>query len=723
MSQNPTIGLTLTVDRDAGPGAVSRYSTRPFANTSWTEGRVPRGGWGTIRRSSSDDQGQPKMSTASALLNDDDGLLRQAIAEDEARFMQTGEATLGILSETGRTAGTPERMLFRARLEEPSIEIQRGRGDARARRVRINMVDALAPYYDRLIPNVPMLREDFPDIHRDLEGTMFPLIGGEHSDAGATDINGNPAEVGTIPAIYVGTRLTEDDNPFSGAPAFLLPPDDVVAYVNGASGDRTYYYTITALSAVGETLAGETITVANGPDSLSGTDSITLTWSEVEGAVSYIVYGRRNITPVRRLAVVSSPIGSPASPVVFEYTDTGADPEFAPGPPETNTAQVENVDGGFFWDFYVVCLGVVEITAWYASDVAVGQEPRRILMPTTTSGVDFLMPGYAGWPHATPYLETASGLRFTGFYARGPRSQHHKDGIVTIAVNVCGYEDVGDGSGDSIQQAFPLLQHFLNEFVLKNNGQGYRTGNWGPLEEFSDGVTMLQTSKFEAAQNLTETWIEGTGSPSEGYRGAIYLREQITVREFIQRFLQTFDAFCAVNHHGQWYAYLIDDMALTDAGRHYRYQIEIKQLEAPQLDKDNVQPRVDFQYDWNPDAQAFRSEIERQEDATAVTAQEGKFQDRGVLQLYWSRDAETVRDAMSRRITRLRYPRWTQRFVTNYLGVEEEPGDQIRITHPDGVGVSGWSDRAFLVTEHVTDPSRGEVALTCVDLEPLLEVS
>lgn len=721
MSQTPTIGLTLTVDRDAGPGDVSRYSTRPFAGTNWTEGRVVRGGWGAIRRSSSDDQGQPKMSTASALLNDDDGEIRAAIAEDEARWMQTGEATLGILSEAGRTAGTPERMLFRARLEEPAIEIQRGRGDARARRVRLNMVDALAPYYDRMIPNVPFTREDFPDINRAIEGTMIPLIGGEHSDAGTTDINGNNAEQGLIPAIHVGMRLTDDDNPLSGAPAFLLPPDDAIAYLNSGSGTRTYYYTITALSADGETYAGTTITVEDAPDTLTSVNSITITWSAIEGATGYVVYGRRNSTPVRRLAVVSASVGSPASPATVEYTDDGSDPEYAPGPPEINTAQVENIDGGFFWDFYVVCLGVVEITAWYASDVATGTTPRRILMPTSTAGVDFLVPGYAGWPHAQPYLEIG-GKRITGFYARGPRSFHHTQGIVTMAVNVCGYEDVGDGSGDSIQQAFPLLQHFLNEFVLKNNGEGYLTGNWGPLEEFSDGVSMLQTSKFEAAQNLTEGWLTGA-SPAEGYRGAIYLREQITVREFLQRFLQTFDAFCAVNHHGQWYPYLIDDAALTDAGRHYRYQIEIKRLEAPRLDKDNIEPRIDFQYDWSPDAQRFRSEIERREDAVAVAAQEGKFQDRGVYQLYWSRDPDTVRDAMERRVTRLRYPRWVQPFSTNYLGVEEEPGDQIRITHPDGVGQQGWTDRAFIVTDHVTEPSRGEVILTCVDVEPLLQVS
>lgn len=717
MSQTPTIGLTLTVDRDATGGHVTRYSTRPFAGTQWTEGRVVQNGWGSIRRASSDDQGQPRMSTASAVLNDDDGEIRAAIAEDEARFIQSGEATIGILSEAGRTAGTPERMLMRARLDAPSVEIARGSGDARQRRVRLNFIDALAPYYDRLIPNVPFTREDFPDIHRDIEGTMIPLIGGEHSDAGTMDINGNSAEKGLIPPIHVGMRLTDDDNPLSGAPAFLLPPDDVVAYVNGTPGTRTLYYTITSLSAVGETYAGETIIVEDAPDTLGGANSVTLTWSAVDGATGYNVYGRRNSTPVRRLATVTTPIASPASPVVYEYTDDGSDAEFAPGPPEINTAQVPNVDGGFFWDFYVVCLGVVEITAWYASDVAEGTTPRRVLMPTTTAGVDFLIPGYNGWPHAQPYLEIG-GKRITGFYARGPRSFHHTQGIVTMAVSVCGYEDVGDGSGDSIQQAFPLLQHFLNEFVLKNDGEGYRTGNWGPLETFSDGVEMLQTSKFAAAQTLTEGWLTGSQSPIEGYRGAIYLREQITVREFLRRFLQTFDAFWAVNHHGQGYPYLIDP-ALSDAGRPYRYQIEIKRLEGPRLDRDNVEPRIDFQYDFDPDANGFRSEIERTEDAVAVAAQEGKLQDRGVRSLYWSRDPTTVRDAMERRVQRLRYPRWVQEFRTNYLGVEDEPGDPITITHPDGIGANGWESRPFILTAHETDPSRGEVSLTAVDVAGL----
>lgn len=699
--KQPGVSVRLRIDREGGEQVVD-YATRPYAGATFTEGRVRQGGIGPIRRELSDDQGQPRMATASVLLADDDGVIRTAYAEDPTRFTATTDAHLGVLSEEGRAAALATRSLFRARVQNAPLEIGRS-GLQRARSVRLELVDALAPYYDHTICRALFLRTDFPDIHRDLEHTPIPLVGGEHSDAGAEDVAGNSAEKGLVPAIYVGGRRTVDDNPTTGVPSFLAPIDDLDHQVNGTSGTTIRSYAVTKLSAVGETTISNVVVVLDAAAVLNGTDNVALSWTDDEDATGYVVYRGRGGTPNRRLRVLG--------PGVDAYTDDGTDSEYAPGPPAVNTAQIEGEEGAFFWDFYVVALGVVNIERLFGSDVAQGNPPRRIDL-TATAGVDFLIPGHPGWPHAQPYLTLASGLRVTGFYGRGPRSQHHKDGIVTIAVQTCGYDDVGDGSGDSIQQAFPLFQHFLNQFVLLDGGMGYRSGNWGPLEEFADGSPMLQTSRFEACQELTKLWLDN----AVGYTAAIYLREPITVREFVQTFCQTFDCFIATNHHGQLYPVLWDPDLEPDAGRHYRERIEILRLEPPVLDREFVEPRIFFQFDWDPDARRYRSEVLQLEDEPAYLAQRHRLRDPGVRGLRYTRDQATAYDAMQRRLARLARPRWRQALVAKFQpGLEEEPGNPFRVTHADGADADGWVHRPFFAVGQIVDAARGEVLLVGYD--------
>jgi hypothetical protein len=719
----PGVSVELTVQRDAGEN-VNRYSSkRAYAPPQFIEQRVTSGGWGPIRRALSDDSGTHRPASATISLDDNDGAIRAQIAEDEGRFYSETTAMLSVLSEAGRAANLDERPLLRGKIEKAESEITRN-GLQRSRSVRLDVVEALAPYLDQTIPKHSFLRSDFPDIHRDVENTRIPLVAGEHSDAGTLDVNGNSAEKGLVPAIHVGTLLVIDGSPGGSPgeqPAYLEVPTNLEAIVNGTPGTSDLYYSVTALSEVGETLASETLQVETAPAVLSSTNSITLTFDAVVGATGYVIYGRRNTTPVRRLKVIGPEIGSPASPAFVTYTDTGVDVEYAPGPPTQNTAQVPSVSGGFFWDMYVIGLGYIPYTRIFASDVAKGTEPRRATEDAwMTGGVDFLTPSTPWWPLPDPWYTTASGLRVTVLLARGPRSFHHITGVVTIAVQTCGYEDVGDGTGDSIQQAFPMLQFMLNEHVLKNGGEGYKTGNWGPLETWNNGspaTPMLQTSKFQACQDLTKLWL----GDAIGYLGAVYLREPITVREFLQWAYLSFNAFGASNHHGQFYPVLYDDLSGSPAvGRIYRERMEILRLEPPTLDKDHVEPNIGYQFDYDPDARKFRSEVLRAKDDDAIERQPQYADMAGPYALRFTRDAATAQDAMDRRCQRLKYPRWRQPLVAKFSpALEDELGDQFLVTHRDGRGEHGWEDHPFLLTEHVVDPNIGEVRLTGYDIAPL----
>jgi hypothetical protein len=674
----------------------------------FVEGRVLS--WGRIARSLSDGMGQYDVGKASVMLNDADGLFRALLQSGSTtEWFDNREAAIKMLSEAGRHAALAPRLLFRGVLDNLQPQADR--------RVSLDLVDRLRPYLDVVIPQATFERTyeggaGFTDIHKDLVGTPIPLAGGEFSDVGALNVAGQRADKGLLPAIHVGMRQTVDDD--VSQPAYL-PPPTIAASVVGSTGTRRLAYGVTAWSGYGESVLGNVEVIVTGPATLSPTNYVALTWAAVEGATHYTVYGRTLDNPSRRLAIVTTP----------SYNDTGVDGEAAQGPPLTNQAQVPGVDGSFFWDLYIICLGVMEDFSIYASGLQPGVPPTRVLMGEDTYGVDFLHPSGPGWPHADPWIEVA-GMRLTGFYARGPRSQQHVDGVCTMAVNGCGYEDVGDGSGAPISQAFPLLQLFLNEFVLKNGGSGYRDGDWGPLVEWDDGgVPILQPTKFTACQDLTATRLED----GIGYTGAFYIRDRITVREFLTRFCQTFDAFLATNHHGQLYPVLINDAADPTVGRHYRERIELPdRLPAVQTDHDAVENRWIYQYDYDPDARAFRGDAEVLIDQPAIDALRGKVKERAVQQ-YYTRDAATARDAIGRRRLRTRFPPRVQPIPTNLLAVEDENGDQILVTHRDGLGPPGvgYNQTPFLVTSHIVEPGSGRArtsaTLVGFDLSRLLSTS
>lgn len=709
----PVASLEFRLERTPASAGTDtyRWSTRALPDETFIEGRIPVGGWREVSRALSSEQGDHSVSRASVELMDNDGLLRGLLDGVQTQFFENREATVKLHSEVGRPTGIA-RNIFRGAVTDAQVSSADVDG-GRALRATIDLEDALRPHLDKLIPSALFDPAHFPGIDPRLAFTPIPIIAGEHSDDGALDDFGVAAAKGMCPAIHVGMRRTVDDNPLEGIPAYLAAPV-LTARLTGAGGSTPYTYGVTAHSAFGQTILSNVVTIL-GPATLTPTDGIELTWTVPTGDVTgYSAYGRVNPTPVRRLASFGADTTT--------YTDDGSAVEQPGPPPSVNTAQIPGTDGAFFWDFYVLCLGASEIIALYGSSSpsTPGVAPERIDI-TATAGVDVLMPGHPGWPHAQLYLDIGP-YRVTGFYARGPRSNDHIQGVVTFAAQMCGAEDIGDGTGDSIQEAFPMLQWFLNEHVFKNQGEGYRSGLYGPVEAFSNGDPMLQTSKFTDAQALTAQWM-GT---DEGYYGAIYLggpNGRITVREFLRGWNLTHGCFTATNHHGQLYPVLINDEASSTDGRVYRRTLEIKALGQPQIDRDQIEPKMSFQFDWDPDAQAYRSEIIPIADEAAFDAQKGRTRDQGVQLSPYTRDFATAHDARSRRLRRLKYARRLQPLVTNYYGLSDELGDQIRIGHKDQIGDSTDTLRPHIVIGHRVDLNRGEVTLVGLDVSRLLETA
>lgn len=93
-----------------------------------------------------------------------------------------------------------------------------------------------------------------------------------------------------------------------------LPAPTITLVVNGTPGSTTYGYRVAAYNNQGYSL-GAQVTTATGASSLSGTNSITISWSAVSGADNYYVYGR---TSGSELLITTLSSGQ------LSYTDTGS---------------------------------------------------------------------------------------------------------------------------------------------------------------------------------------------------------------------------------------------------------------------------------------------------------------------------------------------------------------------------------------------------------------
>ncbi len=684
---------------------VRRWATEPLADSAaWTEGRIYN--YSEITRKLSQPNGSYDVATARVELSDDDWLFRGLLAEAATRYIAGCEFSIEILSDAGREDGGEWRPLIRGRVSD--VQCTPGL------RAVIEVTDELGAQFtgydlDKTV-GVPMTRAIFPGLPASNIDRILPMVMGEHSDLGAVDQNGDPADKGMLPALDAGWASIGSDgtlNPDNATIGRLPAPEGLLATIVGTAGTRTRTYTVTAFSAIGETTAPTPIDVSI-PDDLGDDEYVTISWTPVDGAAAYGVYVNG-----RRSEIIDAGYS--------EWVDDGSLTGGGPSVPSTNSAFVdEDINGVTFsvWRMFVLKIGpAAEVNQVYGASNEVGVEPRRVRLDESVFGEQVLVYGRPGWPHADPFIEL-NGVRVGVLYARGPIAQHAISGDVTIAWNGCGDPENADGTGNTITEAFYVWQHFINEYCFKDNGVGYRTGDYGPTEEFDDGTEKIRTSSVEECQDLTVEWIGG-----RGYQASVAIYEPISLREFDKRFRTTFASYTGSNHWGQIVPVLINDEADPDEGRAYIDYVNVIRMESQRLRHDQVVTKVTFHYDWDSDGQRFRQPDLVLEDELATQAHGGRPREQSPRQCFYTRDAATAWDAAARYLTRYKVPPREVAIRVDLTGLEDEIGTQVRLTHYDGFGVGGDVLSPMLVIGHTVDPSLPGAESTVLLLFDLLRIS
>jgi hypothetical protein len=371
----------------------------------------------------------------------------------------------------------------------------------------------------------------------------------------------------------------------------------------------------------------------------------------------------------------------------------------------------------------------------FLADPASGDPPTaRAKAPASDYGTSIYVPHQNGWFLSTLY-SVEDGERWTFLYLdqNHPAADLARYNRIPIAVNVCGREETGDATGDTIDSLPLQFLHFLNTEVAQDVGDA----NWPAIAQ-RDSYSLFDTTTFTTTKQRSESRISG------GYKGAFMLGhgyQQITLREAMRQFCQSGDFSLGINRHGQIILSMLDITATTGAvtftdqsdilkdsfrinprldavENRVRYAYKrnyLKTIQQPNPEIGSRLPREPFDSTWLSRTQTLNDTTEQ--------TNLGEVRSSQLLELEMVRHQETADDVAARRLA-LRKPSngraeatWRS---TLSKGYSVELGDLVNVTHFQGIGSTGWTNKRCRVLRIVDDLDVFTRQFTAQDVDNLL---
>lgn len=685
--------------------------------------------FGEIRRALSDRVGHYEGSKWSWVASDLDPRIRTLLAGLTTRYNFLNRDIVGrMINDADRRAGLIPRVIFRGTLRGATPEPER--------QFSFEAEDFLSSKFsmvslDQQIPRHVIDADSFPDAPDETIGKVVPIAYGFLSDENIPD------------------------------PGFTLAEPSVVANVIGAGGSTTYRFIVTALDNRGNQAynfdarmdhSGETggsvVTVSGAAsyDNLSGSNYIELLIT-APGAHHVRIYG--DVGGGGDFALLDQGDDDGGGNHHYHYGERNGvrdvdRPKWESSPPAGDNAPVDLGKGVV----PVTYVGLREIASVEYHEFLVSQGACKTIhgvyqghvrIPDSSlgTGSDLLIPGFQAWTDAlgAAGYRDFNGRRYTVLYVKQGTTigDTAADGSNPITVNLSGIEDVGDGSGDLITSLPLIYRHFVINFAFQESMGGI--AGWLTSPAWEDGTLQVDEASFDAADAIAATRISG------GYVGAALIgaaNESTTLREALRRFNISCGVRCGFNRNSQFFISMFDDrLATLDAARSVTQVRDVirgsfSSKERPQEMNNLIVYSYKRRYTQatisadstefeSPDWEEALLEVE-DPDSIAGYREVAKSRE---LDFYYVRDEATALDLAQRELMFTRYvPRliyWRQPLS----GLSIELGDLVKMTHLDGVGLSGtgFVDTPLLVERHNFDPKKLSVYMEAWDVERLFSTS
>ncbi len=660
------------------PTETLRYALTDLDDEERKEGRLLS--IGDVELALSDTQGNLEAGTIEISLSDVPGRpIGTRMAAAGTRSFQRDEIVILALTEAGRRATpslTPKR-LGRALIQDaqyvtPAVAKFSGTDPL--------FCDGGAFATDRHIPTWTYPSGAYAFAPTDIYSKPIPIILGEKADYGAIDpVTNLPSERGVIPLTFVGM-----DNLATGP---------------GGSAEPWGRFNLCLFAIYQMTLYGSDF--GGGIWGRSGATGATSDGGEPTSIIT--LDGSPDLSSV-------SVLGDMA---ITLYTRTGRDERQIIAKTAT-TVTINN------------SLAAADCTDvnWYITR----QLPQRVLIDLgARQGDDVMIPGYPGYVRAHHYedlLDAGETYRVTDCWVRGPLLDAHLAGEITLAANVVGVEDQGDGAdGDGV----PITDYFLaylwwvENILLRNAKQPTGPGLlWpqadGDLLAYADGTYAVNARSFIDAQAQTVAAFGG-----RGFQVSACLDTALPVRDAIARWNTNGQCRLGINEHGQIFVWRLD--ALADPTTWPRVDHVSRVFgdvtrTNPQAEMENV---VQGSCDWDADGARFRNPLVVVPSPLGIAHNKGVRKYSAVLEGTLVRDPAQWAFVLNERLAAQRDgPIYVE--FTGDAGLMDYPlGSGISFTSIMGPGALGFVDQPLIILKKRFAIDSHLVTLTCLDPPGLID--
>ena len=527
----------------------------------------------------------------------------------------------------------------------------------------------------------------------------------------------------------VGNVTTYDDTYVDNLPEEIAGRYKETAWYLGLRLNvRVYVFAKTG--ATTWSLPGEAELIITPHSWTSRTYRLTASWSAYTGATGYrvIIYHdeynawnpvwhKQQDVSATVLSLAMTFMIDPSDIATVEVPGSATAPERISGAVPALHVGTETIAGATWQRLLVAghaCKAIenIYVQAQGASQQGTNDAETLHRLPDSEYNVNWHAPGKTGWPFADVYRDIGA-RRYTLIYTKmSPPPE-------VVLVNVQGIEATGDGTGALLTDLLDQYKHFMLNYVYRD----YLTGAWATTSPaFDDDATkdQIDLTSFDTAGAVADTRLNG------GYVAAwaLGIGGTVGLREAIARLNISADVDAGFNRHCQFLVVMMEDDSPTSATEFDDIHDIIEgtfEVREQVEDLANVLPyayRFDhrlsrFVYGEDGNLEVTDADSIADYDSNAFS---GEFVAQQV-RLYCVRDATIAEDVVRRRLTRLKEPPRLVSWLTGLQGLSVELGDIVWVTHPEGVGAAGWTDRPIRIMRHEVNPADFSVRLEGWDVD------
>lgn len=515
---------------------------------------------------------------------------------------------------------------------------------------------------------------------------------------------------GFRPTQYIETTAltcTFTANPDDGTP---LTTANITPGATVQNFSALWYYAVSAVMGDGETGLS---TIGTGIDRLTNRP-LRLEWLPVAGATGYRVYKRGVITPYLWRWDVSG-----QEYFDDDLTNAGAtEIDGAPQPtglvPCVHVGQRASLSGFSWQAFCVAGCAIKSIEAVYFNGVQLDSGYFNTTWAVPGKGTIY------GVEFGTNSYVDINGHRYTLLYVRGPDGETAAAASEpAITVTCKGVETAGDGTGTLITDLADQYEHWLRNFALRDRST---IGPWdwtGPMwNDTPNDVDLVDAASFAAVKAVWAS--RGPGqSPGAWVMGLSDNGnlEVVSVRTVAARLNQSLDVFSGFTRKSQYAVKIINEAIDLSTTPRYTATLGINAGSFRITDDPSMmENKITTRYALIAPKSEWSTMITEDTNAQSVIGETKPYE----LSLWCVRRLDMASEITRRRLARKKFPYRIVRWASDMGALSVDLGDIVRISHPDGAGADGWTDRAVFIVRHEFDPQRFEIALEALDLDAVI---